>query len=49
MCVPHFIQIQLFEVKKASEAKIGQTKKQKLHEMLDLLCFRRKSLESSGP
>ena len=33
---------------RASEEKIGRTKKQKLHEMLDLLCFQSQNLESRG-
>ena len=32
--------------KRDSEEKSGQTKKQKLHEMLDLLCFQSQNLES---
>ena len=33
---------------RASEEKSGQTKKHKLHEMLDLLCFQSQNLESRG-
>ena len=33
---------------RASEEKSGRTKKHKLHEMLDLLCFQSQNLESRG-
>ena len=38
----------IFLGKRASEAKSGETKKPKFHEMLDLLCFRWQNLESRG-
>ena len=34
----------IFQGKEASQAKIGQNKKQKFHEMLDLLCFQSQNL-----
>ena len=37
----------VFRVKGLTRKKSGQSKKHKLHEMLDLLCFRRKNLEPS--
>ena len=37
-----------FQRKKAGEEKSGQSKKQKLHEMLDLLSFYSKNNEPSG-
>ena len=38
----------IFEGKRASEAKFGQPKKQKNHELLDLVYFQSQSLESWG-
>ena len=37
-----------FQGIRASEEKSGRTKKHKLHEMLDLLCFQSQNLESRG-
>ena len=37
-----------FQCKKASEEESGPTKKIKLHEMLDQLCFQSQNLESRG-
>ena len=48
MCAPKIIQGKHFEGKNASEAKSGETKKHKFHEMLDLLYFYSKNLESRG-
>ena len=47
MCVPKIIQIQHFFGKRVSEAKSGEIKKPKFHEMLNLLCFRYK-ISSQG-
>ena len=48
MCVPKFIQIDQCQGIRASEEKSGPTKKHKLQEMLDLLCFQSQNLESRG-
>ena len=37
-----------FQGKRASEEKCGRTKKHKIHEVLDLLGFRWKNIESGG-
>ena len=40
--------LNIFQRKKASEEKSGPTKKNKFYEMLNLLSFQSKNLESSG-
>ena len=46
--VPKFIQIQQISGKMDNKEKSGRTKKRKFHELLDLLCFQWRNLESSG-
>ena len=46
MCVQFSSKSDNFQGIRASEEKSGQTKKHKLHEMLDLLCFQSQNLES---